>query len=236
MKTSQATFAALLLCASYASGSETLTTAIHGDTLLVNGNEMKLGAGHWAEPEKSWRTVGELVKSALPPADSNGKRDATLSVELDSKASWGALKTLMIATANLGVPRASVTLPTNPKSTVKLSMPGAEASGDVATLPLLPGDGDDVLTENDGNKMKCTSALVAGMVKQLPKATIEVTAPLSLPAHKVVRVLNFLNENKAAAVSYLPFKAPTEEDAKNRKEAKDAVDGALRGVMGNMGK
>ena len=37
--------------------SETLKTAIHGDTLLVNDNEMKLGAGHWAEPEKSWRSV-----------------------------------------------------------------------------------------------------------------------------------------------------------------------------------
>ena len=161
---------------------------------------------------------------------------ATLAVELDAKASWGALKTLLIAAANLGVPKAEITQPTTPASTVTLSLPGAEAKDDVVTLPLLPGDGDDVMTENEGNKMKCTAGVVAGMIKQLPKATVEVTAPLTLPAHKVVRVLHFLDQSKAAAVSYLPIKAPTEEDAKNRKQAKDAVDGALKGVMGNMGK
>src|SRR5579862_1085103 len=96
---------ALVACGSIW-GSETLKTALHDDTLLVNGNAMKLGAGHWAEPEKSWRTVGELIKSAVPPADANGKRDAILLVELDGKASWGALKTLLIATANLGLSKA----------------------------------------------------------------------------------------------------------------------------------
>jgi hypothetical protein len=226
---------ALLACVSL-QAADTLKTAIHGDTLLVNNNEMKLGASHWAEPEKSWRTVGELIKSALPPADNNGKRDAIVSVELDAKASWGALKTLLIASANLGVPKATVTQPTTPASTVLLNLPGAPADGDVVTLPLFPGDGDDVLTENDGNKMKCTASVVAGLVKQLPKATVEVTAPVTLPAHKVVRVLSLLDQSKAAAVAYLPIKAPSEEDAKNRKEAKEAVDNALKGVMGNMGK
>lgn len=235
MKLFQTALAALF-CICAVRGADTLKTSIHGETLLVNGNEMKLGAAHWAEPERSWRTVGELIKSALPPADDNGKRDATLAVELDSKASWGALKTLLIANANLGLSKAEVTLPTTPASTVALALPGAEAKGDVVTLPLFPGDGDDVMTENNGTKMKCTSGVVAGLIKQLPKATIEVTAPLTMPAYKVARVLNLLDQNKAAAVAYLPVKAPTEEDAKNRKEAKDAVDGALKGVMGNMGK
>lgn len=235
MKPAHVALVTLLLCA-LANGSDTLKTAIHGETLIVNGNEMKMAPNAWSEPDRSWRTVGELIKTALPPADDKGQRDATLAVELDAKASWGALKTLLMATANLGLSKAVITQPTTPASTVTLSIPGAEAKDDVVTFPLFPGDGDDVMTENGGNKMKCTAAVVAGLVKQLPKATVEVTAPLTLPAHKVVRVLNLLDQNKAAAVSYLPVKAPTAEDAKNRKEAKDAVDGALKGVMGNMGK
>jgi hypothetical protein len=227
------TFIVAFFAMHFAHAADTLKMSITGDTLSINGGEQKLGAAHWAKPEESWRTVGELTKTALPPADNAGRRpDVTLLVEIDAKASWGALKTVLIATANLGIEKAQIT----PKggTAAALTLPGAEAKGDTVELPLSAGTGDDLMTENGGKKVVCNAATIAGLTKQLPKAVIVVKAGTDLPASKVVRVLGLLKQNNAN-VSFLGLRAATSDEAASRQEAKDAVDKALQGAMGGMG-
>jgi hypothetical protein len=208
--------------------ADTLTTAINGDTLSINGGETKLGAGHWAKPEESWRTVGELAKTALPPGDKLGHRDVMVVVTVDDKASWGALKTLLLATSNLGVPRAEIRLGKAPA--IALELPGAEEKGDIVEFPLSAGAGEELMTENGGKKFPVTAGLIAGMLKQVPKGVVAVRAPLALPAGKVARVLDLLTKAKAT-FAFLPVREQTGKEAAEQKEAKDAVDRALEGTI-----
>jgi hypothetical protein len=213
-------------------GAEELKASFAGEKLSLNGNPLSLTAAHWAEPEKNWRTVGEMLRTALPPADSSGQRTGvTLSVELDRKASWGGLKTLLMAAGALGVPKAKVKTSGQAEAkAVELSLPGAQATGEVVDLPLSAGAEDVAMTENAGKKMRCTDGVVAGLVKQLPKATVQVKAPVAMPACQVTEVLGALNRAKAAGVAYLPVTEMGAVDGASRKEAKDAVDRALGGL------
>jgi hypothetical protein len=230
-----------------------LKTAIKGNTLSVNGQPTRLGAAQWAEPEKSWRTVGELIKSAVPPPNDAGKRpNVVLSVDLDGQAPWGALKALCMAASGLGIPKARVALPSKPAKTVSVPLPGADPKegqvvdfppgadpkeGQVVDFPLSAGPGGKVMTENGGRKLPCTLGVMKGLVKQLPRATVHVKAPTSLPAHRVAAILsNFHNEAKAGAVAFLPVKQITMEERADRKKAKDAVDRAFSGgALGGLG-
>ena len=219
-------------CVFTAHAADTLSTAINGDTLSINGGDTKLGAAHWAKPEESWRTVGELAKSALPPGDKQGRRDVTLVVAVDDKASWGALKTLLLAAANLGVPKAEIRIAKASASpiTIALDLPGAEEKGDVVEFPLSAGTGEELLTENGGKKLPVNAALISGLLKQVPNAVIAVRASVSLPAGKVARVLDLLARNKAT-FNFLPVREQTVKEAAEQKDAKDAVDRALEGTV-----
>lgn len=237
MRTSAIIFAALLSVCSFA--TEGLKTSISGDKLTINGGETKLGAAQWATPENSWRTVGELMKTVLTPADAKGKRTGfAFSVDIDEKASWGALKAVLMAAAASGIDKARVNVPGKPDAHVMLDLPGADpAAAEHVDLPLSNGTGGNLNTENGGAKVPCTVALLQGLVKQLPKATIVVKAAPDLNANSVVGILRCLRDDaKAAAVSYLPVKAITPEEAANREEAKSAVDRAFEGGLGGLGK
>ncbi len=215
-------------------GETVVNTAIHGDTLSFNGQPTRLGATHWSTPEKSWRTVGELMKTTVPPADAAGNRkNVVVAVDLDEKAPWGALKALVMASAGLGIPKARIQLPGAAKKTLSLSLPGADPSvGKVVDFPLLEGAKGELLTENGGRKMPCSDAVLQGLVKQQPEATIHVIAPTSLPAHGIAKLLVSLEEAKAHAIAYLPVKEITKEEAVDRQKAKDAVDRAFGGALG----
>jgi hypothetical protein len=210
---------------------ESLPTAITGNTLSINRQDMKLGAAQWSDPEKNWRTVGELLKTALPPAGADGRRPGvTLAVTLDAQAPWGALKCLLMAASALGVPQAAVTMPG--QSTVPLELPGADpGQGETVALPLFAGAGQP-LTGNAGQRLACTPAVLRGLVKQLPKATVSVEAQPTMPAVQVAAVLRDLREAEAAAVAFLPVKQVSEKEVSDRQEAKNAVDDALRGGLG----
>ncbi len=214
--------------------ADTLKTAIAGDTLSINGNETKLGASHWAKPEESWRTVGELAKTALPPADkATGIRPVTLVVDLDDKASWGALKTLLLASANLGVPKAEIHV--SKDESITLDLPGEEARGEMVEFPLVAGDAGAILTENKGQKLPCSMPLISGMVQQVGAAIVVVKAPVALRAGGVAHVLGILAQCNAH-LSFLPVHAATAKEASEQKQAKDAVDKALEGTVRGLSK
>jgi hypothetical protein len=217
-----------MACSGLAGEQTTLPVAFRGDTLLINEQETRMGAAQWEAPEKNWGTVGELLKTALPPANAQGLRpDATIDVTLDEAVPWGGLKCVLMAASALGVPVARVQLPD--KRIVPLKLPGAEAKGQVVDLPLFAGKGM-AQTENGGRKMNCSPGLLKGLVKQLPKATVQVKAGPKLPATQVVGVLKGLGDAKAAAVAYLPVKEITPKEMADRKESKDAVDRAFGGL------
>ncbi len=217
--------------------AENFPTSIQGEKLSLNGGETKLGAGHWAEPEKCWRTVGELMKSALPPADASGKRPGVvLVVNLEGRAPWGALKALLMASSALGLTEAKINFG-KPGNHVNLALPGADpGSGTVVPFPLVTGETGKAMTENGGRKIEVTAALVLGLVKQQPQATVGVQAAPDLGAERVVECLRLLAEAKAAAVAFLPVKEITAQDAADRKLAKDAVERAFEGGLGGLGK
>lgn len=233
---------AILLAILFSSGSlaaEGLKTAISGDKLSINGSETKLGAAQWASPENSWRTVGELMKTVLPPADAKGKRAGiNFSVDIDETASWGALKAVLMAAAASGIDQARVNVPGKPDAHVILDLPGADpAAGEHVDLPLTEVKSGELLTENAGKKVPCTVALLQGLVKQLPKSTVVVNAATACSANKVIGILRALRDDaKAAAIAYLPIKQITPEEATNREEAKSAVDRAFEGGLGGLGK
>lgn len=211
--------------------AETIATDITGNTLSINKQEMKLGVAQWSDPEKNWRTVGELLKTALPPAGADGKRPGvTLAVTLDAQAPWGALKCLLMAVSALGVPQAAVTMPD--KSIIALELPGADpGQGETVALPLFAGAGQP-LTENAGQRLPCTPVVLKGLVKQLPKATVSVEAQPSVPAAQVAAVLRDLRAAQAAAVAFLPVTQVSGKEVSDRQEAQNAVDDALRGGLG----
>lgn len=232
-KISRALLALATLCGAL-HAADTLKTSIAGDALSINGNDMKLGASHWAKPEESWRTVGELAKTALPPADkATGIRPVTLVVDLDEKASWGALKTLLLASANLGVPKAEIHI--SKDETVSLDLPGEEAKGETVDFPLVAGDGGAILTENRGQKLPCSMPLISGMVQQVGAAVVVVKAPVALRAAGVAHVLGVLTQCNAH-ISFLPVRAATNKEAAEQKQAKDAVDKALEGTVRGLSK
>lgn len=237
--TRQAALAFLALSAAFASGQDGVATVLNGDRLSINGGETKLGSAQWAAPEQSWRTVAELMKSALPPADANGKRAGfAFSVNLDEKASWGALKAVLMAAAASGIDQARVNVPGRPDAHIMISLPGADpGAGEVVDLPLSLGANGAVMTENGGQKVECTQGLMKGLVKQLPKATIFVKPDLRLPAVRAVGILRALKDDAgAAAIAYLPVKQITVQEAAGREEAKSAVDRAFEGGLGGLGK
>ena len=223
----------LAVCAFSAGAADSLKTTIIGETLAINGGDTKLNAAHWAKPQESWRTVGELAKSALPPAEADGRRpNVTLVVELDNKASWGALKTLLIASANLGIEKAQVTV--KGTSPMALVLPGANAGTDDVPFALAEGPASTLVAESGGKKIPCDVTSLTAFVKQNPKAVLTVTAATSLPAGKVASVVTVLQQHHAA-VNFLQLKAATAEDIAKRDEAKEAVDKALDGAIGGMG-
>ena len=221
-------FLVLVSCVAVAGEKRVLPVAFRGNTLLINQQETKLGAAQWESPEKNWGTVGEMLKTALPPANAQGMRPGTVvDVTLDEKAPWGGLKCVLMASSALGIPEAQVRLPGN--RTVPLALPGAEAKGQVVDLPLFAGKAV-AQTENGGRKMDCTAALLNGLVKQLPQATVQVKAGPKVPASQVVVALKGLADARAAAVAYLPVKEITPKEMADRKETKDAVDRAFGGL------
>lgn len=231
--------ALLLLTSSSRAAEETLETAFAGHTLAINRQDQRLGAAQWADPERNWRTLGELLKTALPPADAAGRRpNVTLSVRLDATAPWGGLQCLCMAASALGLSRAKVALPVRPREDlVLLALPGADpAQGAVVRLPLFPGGPTGVQTENAGQRVTCNAQVLQGLVKQLPQATVHVQAPVAMPAYLVVAVLRDLRAAGAAQVAFLPLKAVTAAEEAERKEAKEAVDRSLRGGLGGLGK
>ncbi|MCW8131916.1 MAG: hypothetical protein KIS92_16340 [Planctomycetota bacterium] len=230
---------ALTLCVSFARAEDGLATSLTGDRLSINGGETKLGAAQWAAPEQSWRTVAELMKTALPPADANGKRAGlAFTVALDEKAPWGALKAVLMAAAASGIEKARVNVPGKPDAHVMLALPGADpAAGEVVDLPLTLSANGAVMTENGGQKVECTQALMKGLVKQLPKATVYVKPDLRMPAVRAVGILRALKDDAgASALAYLPVKQITAQEAAEREEAKSAVDRAFEGGLGGLGK
>jgi len=210
-----------------------LPVGFRGNTLLINKQETRLGAAQWESPEKNWGTVGEMLKTALPPPNAQGLRpDSAVSVTLDDQAPWGGLKCVVMAASALGIRDARVQMPD--KQMIPLALPGAEAAGQVVDLPLFAGKGM-AQTENGGRKMNCTPALLKGLVRQLPKATVQVKADPKMPATQVVSVLKALKDAKAAAVAYLPVKEITPKEMADRKESKDAVDRAFGGLNRALG-
>ncbi|MCZ7647096.1 MAG: hypothetical protein M5U26_17875 [Planctomycetota bacterium] len=215
-----------------------LKTDFQGDTFKINHNATELGAANWAEPEKTWRTVGELIKSAVPPANAEGRRpDVVLVTGIDEGTPWGALKSLLMAASGLGIPQARVNVPGKPGAHILLPLPGADPTqGETVDFPLFAGP-DGALTENGGKKLKVTQALLGGLVKQLPDATVNVKAAPELKALQVVAVLRMLvQEVKPKAFAYLPVKQITPEEAAGRKEAEDSVNRAFEGGLGGLGK
>jgi hypothetical protein len=238
-------FAAVLLLsgaagAACASDKVTLPVSLSGDRMSLNKQDLPLGAAHWADPERNWRTVGELIKTALPPADADGTRPGvTLAVELDRQAPWGALKCLLMAASALGVRKSEMSIPVRPRGdVVALELPGADASAaQVVTVPLFTGGQTGVQTEVGTQRVPCTAKLFQDLVAQHPKATVNVQAPPSLPAFLVVAVLRDVQAARPAGMAFLPpnIKVRADEEA-SLKEAKDAVDRALQGGLGGMGK
>lgn len=205
-------------------------TAFRGNTLLINNQEMRLGEAQWAAPEKNWPTVGELLKTTLPPPDALGGRPGvTLQVALgDAQTPWGGLKCLLMAASALGVKQAAIEL--QDKQVVMLELPGGDpVAGEVVDLPLVAGQ-SVAQTENGGQKMNCTAALLKGLTGQLPKATVSVKAGPAIPAVQVVGVLRDLRTAKAASIAYLPVKEITAQETAERKEVKDAVDRSFGGL------
>lgn len=219
--------------------AQTLQTAIEGDTLKINNNATKLGAQNWAEPERSWRTVGELIKSAVPPPDENGKRPGvTLVCGIDEKAPWGALKALLMAGSGLGIEKARINVPGKPDAHIDLPLPGADPkAGAVVDFPVAAKDGK-VFTRNGNRELEITHKLLEGLVKQQPQATLHVVPESNItPALQVMGVLRMLHQDvKPAAVAYLPVKEVTAEEKADQQEAKDAVNRAFEGGLGGLGK
>lgn len=238
------------------------TTVLRGDTLMINGNATKLGAAQWVEPEKNWRTVGELFKSTLPPADAAGRRPGVVpEITLDASASWGALKTLLMAFSALGIEQIRVVLPEparrparptrpgqtgrtkrtkkveRPGQTVLLPLPGADPRhGTVVDLPLSADDAGRATTTNAGRRLRCTPALLRGLVRQQPRATVNVRASTRLPAYIVVKVLDGLRAAGAAGTAFLPVRRIRKRETAERKKVKDAVNRAFDGGLGGLGK
>lgn len=219
--------------------TQSVQTSIDGDTLKINGNATKLGAQNWAEPERSWRTVGELIKSAVPPPDENGKRPGvTLVCGIDEKAPWGALKALLLAASGLGIEKARINVPGKPDAHIDLPLPGADPkAGAVVDFPVAAKD-DKIFTRNGNRELEITQKLLEGLIKQQPQATIHVMPESNTtPALQVMRVLRMLHQDvKPAAVAYLPVKEVTAEEKADQQEAKDAVNRAFEGGLGGMGK
>ncbi len=235
MKKSILTAALVLLVASTGRGAEqAVETSITGQTLSINKQATRLGAAQWAQPERSWRTVGELIKSAMPPANKQGQRPhVVLQVALDEKAPWGAAKALFMAASSLGISKAKVKLPKKDgkEGTLVLSLPGADPKkGQVVNFPLSAGEAGKVLTENGGRKVACTTGVMKGLVKQLPKATVNVTPDNKMSAAQAIKVLDALiNEAKAAGVAYMPIVELSVKDTEDRKKTEDALDRAFGG-------
>lgn len=219
--------------------ASSVLTAIDGDTLKINNNATKLGAQNWAEPERSWRTVGELLKSAVPPADENGKRPGvTLVCGIDEKAPWGALKALLMAGSGLGIEKARIDVPGKPGAHIDLPLPGADPkAGAVVDFPV-DGKGEKIFTRNGNRELEITQKLLEGLIKQQPQATIHVMPENNtMPALQVMRVLRMLHQDvKPAAVAYLPVQEVTAEEKAEQQEAKDAVNRAFEGGLGGLGK
>lgn len=216
-----------------------LQTSIEGDILKINNNATKLGAQNWAEPERSWRTVGELIKSAVPPPDENGKRPGvTLVCAIDEKAPWGALKALLMAGSGLGIEKARINVPGKPDAHIDLPLPGADPkAGAVVDFPVA-AKADKIFTRNGNREMEITQKLLEGLIKQQPQATIHVVPESNTtPALQVTRVLRMLHQDvKPAAVACLPVKDVTAEEKADQQEAKDAVNRAFEGGLGGLGK
>jgi hypothetical protein len=208
---------------------ESVPVSILGDTLSINGGATKLGPQHWAAPEESWRTVGELLKTALPPGNKEGVRPVVLALSIDDKAPWGAVEALFTAAYSLGVPKVRVSF--GKEKPWDLALPGADASvGAAVELPILSGE--KLLTENGGQKLELTPALAQGLVKQQPKATVSVKAVHAARAWAALTAIRILREAKAAGVAFMTVRKLTAEEVKDAQQGKETIDRALNGGLG----
>ena len=230
-------FFTLLFTSSLRSEDVRVLTALVGDELRINSQKTELGAAHWANPSRNWRTVGELLKTVVPPPTPDGQRpNVTLVVNVDEKAKWGALKTLFMAASALGITKTQINHGA-PGNKTFLTLPGSkDKGGDLIDFPLFPGAGATLQTENGGKKMDVTPKLAAGLVKQLPKAVVNLKANTELSAAGVVNVIGNFEEVKAAGIAFLPIEEITAKESAERKEAKDSVDRAFEGGLGGLGK
>lgn len=234
------TLVVLMLAAAWSAAGEEveLKADFLGSTFRINGNATKLNDGNWAEPDKTWRTVGEMLKTAVPPANEDGQRPGVVLVSgVDDATPWGGLKSLLMASAGLGLQKARIAVPGKPNAEVALPLPGADPSqGEVVKFPLFAGP-QGVQTENGGKRLNVSHGLLQGLVKQMPKATVYVEAAPEMKAVAVLGVLRMLHQDvKPGAVAFLPVTDCTPEEAAKRKDAKEAVDRAFEGGLGGLGK
>jgi biopolymer transport protein ExbD len=209
------------------SAAEVLPTEIKGQTLSINGNATKFDQKNWNESERTWRTLGEMLKSALPGANEAGQRPpSVLKLTLDEQAPWGAAKSLLMATSALGVPKAEIV---HAGQSFSLKLPGADPKeGQVVSFPI-QADGK---TAKGGSTHEVNDKLVKGLVAQLPNATVNVTAEPTVPAHHVFSAIQTLQRNGAKKVAFMPLVKATEHEKAQRQEASDAVDRAFGGALG----
>ena len=227
----------LLITVSVRSEDVRVLTGIAGDDLRINSQKTELGAAQWSNPSRNWRTVGELLKTVVPPPTPDGQRpNVLLVVNLDEKAKWGALKTLFMAASALGITKTQINHGA-PGNKTFLTLPGSkDKGGEVIDFVLFPGTGTTLQTENGGKKMDVTLKLAAGLVRQLPKAVVNLKANTELSATGMVNVIGNFEEAKAAGIAFLPIEEITAKEAAERKEAKDSVDRAFEGGLGGLGK
>jgi len=218
----------LLVLTNAIRAEEHVPISIQGETLSINGGATKLGATHWAIPDESWRTVGELLKTALPPGNKEGVRPVVLDLSVDRKAPWGAVEALFTAAYALGVPKVRVQFEKEPAW--ELALPGADATvGASVELPVYSGE--KILTENGGKKMELTAALLQSLVKQQPKATVSVKSSHAAQAWAALTAIRMLREAKAAGVAFMTVRKLTAEEIKDAQQGKDTIDRALNGGL-----
>ncbi|MBI3829888.1 MAG: hypothetical protein HY291_10245 [Planctomycetes bacterium] len=188
--------AALLLWAAAARSSEEAKAVLGADELELNGKTFKLSK------EKDPAKLGKALRAAA--GDAPKSKDAALVIEAGEKAPWSALQKILLASFAAGIGKVRVQAG---EAALELNLPGSDSeNGEVLDLPLLPGKGEALQTENEGKKLACDAALLKDLVKQAPKSVVNLQAAEGVGARSVVNVILILQAAKAAGIAYLPGK------------------------------